>query len=131
MEIHWRLLPLKWALQREGRLTFNSNLRLLTSARTTKANYWYTNAVLLFCLIISYSRQISDLSGRRPAVDLRIRRLFAASASNARFSFRCYRSWVWYTRPCVRRHMMFTVEGVDPNVEFQSSGYSCSMSDVI
>lgn len=33
-------ISLRWALQREGRLAFNSNLRLFTSARTFKANAW-------------------------------------------------------------------------------------------
>lgn len=46
---------LKWALQREGRLAFNSNLRLMTSARTSNTNKWYSNAFVLFCIVISYS----------------------------------------------------------------------------
>lgn len=46
---------LRWALQREGRLTFNSNLRLFTSARTSKANAWYANACMLLCIVMAYA----------------------------------------------------------------------------
>lgn len=46
---------LRWALQREGRLTFNSNLRLFTSARTSKANAWYSNACMLLCIVMTYA----------------------------------------------------------------------------
>lgn len=46
---------LRWALQREGRLAFNSNLRLFTSARTSKANAWYANICMLFCIVMSYA----------------------------------------------------------------------------
>ncbi|OAP62170.1 hypothetical protein AYL99_04373 [Fonsecaea erecta] len=48
-------ISLRWALQREGRLTFNSNLRLLTSSRTSRPNKWYTNLFMLCCIIGSYS----------------------------------------------------------------------------
>ena len=46
---------LRWALQREGRLTFNSNLRLFTSARTSKANAWYSNIAMLLGIVMSYA----------------------------------------------------------------------------
>ncbi|MCJ1377445.1 hypothetical protein MMC17_000540, partial [Xylographa soralifera] len=58
---------LRWALQREGRLAFNSNLRLFTSARTSKANAWYANIWMLFCMIMSYASTslifIGDITG--------------------------------------------------------------------
>ncbi|KAI4129669.1 MAG: hypothetical protein LQ347_003685 [Umbilicaria vellea] len=46
---------LRWALQREGRLAFNSNLRLFTSARTSKTNAWYANICMLLCIVMSYA----------------------------------------------------------------------------
>ncbi|KAI9850596.1 MAG: hypothetical protein M1838_005381 [Thelocarpon superellum] len=46
---------LRWALQREGRLAFNSNLRLFTSAHSSRANAWYCNVLMLFCIIMSYA----------------------------------------------------------------------------
>lgn len=46
---------LRWALQREGHLAFNSNLRLFTSARTSKANAWYANICMLSCIVTSYA----------------------------------------------------------------------------
>ncbi|MCJ1406774.1 hypothetical protein MMC19_000842 [Ptychographa xylographoides] len=46
---------LRWALQREGRLAFNSNLRLFTSARSSRPNAWYTNTCMLWCIIMSYA----------------------------------------------------------------------------
>ena len=51
--IHLNLL--RWALQHEGRLAFNSNLRLFTSARTSKANAWYTSICRLLCIVMSYA----------------------------------------------------------------------------
>ncbi|QSS56465.1 hypothetical protein I7I53_04684 [Histoplasma capsulatum var. duboisii H88] len=48
-------VSLRWALQREGRLTFNSNFRLLTSSRSSRPNKWYTNLFMLCCIIGSYS----------------------------------------------------------------------------
>src|SRR5436853_1499717 len=48
-------ISLRWALQREGRLNFNSNLRLFTSARTSKPNKWYSNLFMLFCVVVSYA----------------------------------------------------------------------------
>ena len=48
-------VSLRWALQREGRLAFNSNLRLFTSARTSKANAWYANLCMLLCIVMAYA----------------------------------------------------------------------------
>lgn len=47
-------VSLRWALQREGRLTFNTNLRLLTSSRTSVPNKWFCNVFFLCCMIASY-----------------------------------------------------------------------------
>ena len=35
---------LRWALWREGRLDFNTNLRLMTQAHTSKPNHWIVNS---------------------------------------------------------------------------------------
>jgi hypothetical protein len=55
---------LKWALFREGRLKFNSNVRLFTSAKARGPNSWYMNSVSLLGLAISYgatSAAITDV----------------------------------------------------------------------
>ncbi|KAK4898988.1 hypothetical protein LTR27_003720 [Elasticomyces elasticus] len=46
---------LKWALQREGRLSLNSNLRLLTTARSSTPNKWYFNLAMLLASISAYA----------------------------------------------------------------------------
>ncbi|KAL9110187.1 MAG: hypothetical protein Q9227_005248 [Pyrenula ochraceoflavens] len=46
---------LRWALYKEDRLEFNTNLRLLTSARISKPNKWYINALSAACLILCYA----------------------------------------------------------------------------
>ena len=46
---------LRWALHLEGRLTFNSNLRLFTSSSTSKPNSWYCNALYALTTITSYA----------------------------------------------------------------------------
>ncbi|KAF8865935.1 hypothetical protein BDZ45DRAFT_568128, partial [Acephala macrosclerotiorum] len=43
-----RSTSLKWALQRERRLEFNSNLRLFSMSRTFGRNAWYSNVAVLF-----------------------------------------------------------------------------------
>lgn len=48
-------VSLRWALYHEGRLSFNSNLRLFTSSRQCRANAWYTNTLWALLLTISYS----------------------------------------------------------------------------
>ena len=46
---------LRWALYKEDRLKYNTNLRLFTSAHSTKPNKWYTNILLAASLIVSYA----------------------------------------------------------------------------
>ncbi|OJD31827.1 e3 ubiquitin-protein ligase upl4 [Diplodia corticola] len=49
---------LKWGLARQGRLAFNSNLRLFTSAPASSssvANAWYVNAVMLAAMVVAYA----------------------------------------------------------------------------
>ncbi|CZR59143.1 uncharacterized protein PAC_09035 [Phialocephala subalpina] len=46
---------LKWALQREGRLDFNSNLRVFSRSRIFGPNAWYSVAVVLFGMISAYA----------------------------------------------------------------------------
>lgn len=48
-------VSLRWALYRERRLEFNTNVRLFTSARVFGPNSWYINLVALSCLILSYA----------------------------------------------------------------------------
>jgi len=48
-------VSLRWALQREERLKFSSNLRLFTSARMSRANAWYTNLMMVVFMVISYA----------------------------------------------------------------------------
>jgi hypothetical protein len=48
-------VSLRWALQKESRLTFNSNLRLFTSARQSKANAWYTNLMMAIFMVMRYA----------------------------------------------------------------------------
>ena len=47
-------LSLRWALQSEGRLSFNSNLRLLSSSRKFGPNKWYSNVLVLSGIITTY-----------------------------------------------------------------------------
>ncbi|MBA7491031.1 hypothetical protein ES702_01576 [subsurface metagenome] len=46
---------LRWALYHEGRLQFNSNLRLFTNAKKCAANSWYINYIWAFLITVSYS----------------------------------------------------------------------------
>ncbi|KAK5656283.1 hypothetical protein OQA88_5047 [Cercophora sp. LCS_1] len=45
---------LRWSLQREGRLEFNSNLRLLTASRFSRPNGWFANLTHIFGIVFSY-----------------------------------------------------------------------------
>ncbi|PHH92644.1 hypothetical protein CDD83_6414 [Cordyceps sp. RAO-2017] len=47
-------VSLRWALYYENRLQYNTNIRLLTSSRTSGPNRWYINMASLFFLILSY-----------------------------------------------------------------------------
>lgn len=64
-------VSLRWALQKESRLTFNSNLRLFTSARKSKANTWYTNLIMAIFMVMSYT-STSLLSIRETNVTLQL-----------------------------------------------------------
>lgn len=46
---------LRWALQKESRLTFHSNLRLFTNAKNSRLNSWYINAMFIVFMVMSYS----------------------------------------------------------------------------
>ena len=46
---------LRWALWREGRLHYNSNLRLLTQAGDSIPNSWYANIIFSIALIVTYA----------------------------------------------------------------------------
>ncbi|QKX63931.1 uncharacterized protein TRUGW13939_11103 [Talaromyces rugulosus] len=47
-------VSLRWALYRDGRLEYNTNIRLFTSLKSSGPNKWYINALALFCLVLSY-----------------------------------------------------------------------------
>lgn len=47
-------VSLRWALYHEGRLEFNTNLRLFTSSKKSGPNRWYTNLALLISLAVFY-----------------------------------------------------------------------------
>lgn len=46
---------LRWALYRENRLYFNTNIRLFTSARRSAPNRWPANALCIASLILCYA----------------------------------------------------------------------------
>lgn len=46
---------LRWALYRENRLSFNTNLRLLTSAKSSGPNKIYVNTISVVSLILCYA----------------------------------------------------------------------------
>jgi hypothetical protein len=92
---------LRWALWHEGRLTFNSNLRLFTSAKSHAPNRWYVNAVSALSLVVAYSaislltydvyiKGVTDadanfitdeVSGERYALDFNSSAIFGLGAS--------------------------------------------------
>ena len=47
-------VSLRWALQREGRLEFNSNLRLFSTSRSWGPNAWYSNLIMTCGVIVTY-----------------------------------------------------------------------------
>ncbi|KAK0117849.1 hypothetical protein ONS95_012170 [Cadophora gregata] len=46
---------LRWAMYREGRLAFNSNLRLLTGSKAAGPNRWYSNLLGSAGLVLCYA----------------------------------------------------------------------------
>ena len=46
---------LRWALWREGRLDFNSNLRLMTQAHTSKPDHWIVNSYVILVTAVTYT----------------------------------------------------------------------------
>ncbi|PMD38833.1 hypothetical protein L207DRAFT_584233 [Hyaloscypha variabilis F] len=59
---------LRWSLQFDNRLTFNSNLRLLSSSARFKSNKWYANVGFLFSIILSYATTSLIFLGWNPAL---------------------------------------------------------------
>jgi hypothetical protein len=59
---------LRWSLQYDNRLTFNSNLRLLSSSARFKSNKWYANLGFLFSIILSYATTSMIFLGWNPAL---------------------------------------------------------------
>lgn len=47
-------ISLRWALLKENRLVFNTNIRLLTSSKLSRPNSWYINSVSAALLILCY-----------------------------------------------------------------------------
>lgn len=48
-------VSLRWALLKENRLVFNTNIRLMTSSNRSRANSWYINAISAALLILCYA----------------------------------------------------------------------------
>jgi hypothetical protein len=48
-------ISLRWALIREGRLKYNTNIRLFTSARSSRPNTGYANAISATLFILCYA----------------------------------------------------------------------------
>jgi hypothetical protein len=48
-------ISLRWALFKENRLVFNTNLRLLTSSRLSRPNSWYMNSISAMLLVLCYA----------------------------------------------------------------------------
>ena len=46
---------LRWALWREGRLDFNTSLRLMTQAYTSKPNHWMVNSYVILVNAVTYT----------------------------------------------------------------------------
>jgi hypothetical protein len=98
---------LRWALHSEGRLDFNSNLRLLSSSWSSPANRWYSNVAYTVCLILSYSTpsQIfeltsgQDLQGGKGTASLKVA-INAAAITILGVSFigqAAIATWAWIT----------------------------------
>jgi hypothetical protein len=45
---------LRWSLQHENRLKFNSNLRLISGSHSSLPNTWYANLLYTVCLVLTY-----------------------------------------------------------------------------
>lgn len=48
-------VSLRWALLKENRLVFNTNIRLMTSSSLSRPNSWYINAISAALLILCYA----------------------------------------------------------------------------
>jgi hypothetical protein len=48
-------VSLRWALYNEGRLDFNTNIRLFTSSKNSLPNSWFANLLSMFFLVLSYA----------------------------------------------------------------------------
>jgi hypothetical protein len=59
---------LRWSLQYDNRLTFNSNLRLLSSSARFRSNKWYANMAFLFSIVLSYATTSLIFLGWNPAL---------------------------------------------------------------
>ncbi|RDA87164.1 hypothetical protein CP532_4292 [Ophiocordyceps camponoti-leonardi (nom. inval.)] len=68
-------VSLRWALYREGRLEYNTNIRLFTSAKQRGPNKWYSNLAAVIFLVLSYGAssvlfledQVDDYKDASPA----------------------------------------------------------------
>ena len=78
-------VSLRWSLQHEGRLNFNSNLRLFSSSRRSAPNRWYSNAFLLICITLAYAS--SSLSFEHATHATSIEQVFESGDDMAVFCF--------------------------------------------
>ena len=60
---------LRFSLLADGKLAFNSNLRLLTYSRRSWANSWLSNVIVLFCIVLTYSTPFLVFLGYNSALD--------------------------------------------------------------
>lgn len=82
---------LKWALAREGRLGFSSNLRLFTAARGSVPNAWYANLLLFVAMVVAYSSSSLILvnydAEKDKKIDVdRLRRVFSVEKADVTVS---------------------------------------------
>jgi hypothetical protein len=60
---------LRFSLLEDGKLRFNSNLRLLSHSRTSWANSWLSNLIVLFCIVLTYSTPFLVFLGYNSTLD--------------------------------------------------------------
>ena len=49
------MVTLRWTLCKEGKLHFNSNLKILAGTETSRPNSWYSNVIILIGIIMTYT----------------------------------------------------------------------------
>lgn len=60
---------LRFSLLQDGKLEFNSNLRLLSHSRGSWANSWLSNLIVFFCIVLTYTTPFLVFLGTNSALD--------------------------------------------------------------